>query len=157
MGRPGEVVFEELTDWARNADDRIRYYSGTAVYKKTITLDKLDKDEELVLRIPQLGAMAQVFINGKEVSTIWCSPWEADLTPYVQEGDNALELRVVNSLTNRMIGDVSLPQEERYTYAYRNSESGRQAGSFGHHRRSFIGKEIVHRSLYVESFIYSRS
>ncbi len=31
-----------------------------------------------------------VFINGKEVSTIWCSPWEADLTPYVQEGDNAL-------------------------------------------------------------------
>jgi len=117
-GGPGEVVFEELTDWARNADDRIRYYSGTAVYKKTITLDKLDKDEELVLRIPQLGAMAQVFINGKEVSTIWCSPWEADLTPYVQEGDNALELRVVNSLTNRMIGDVSLPQEERYTYAY---------------------------------------
>ena len=71
-----------------------------------------------MLRIPQLGAMAQVFINGKEVSTIWCSPWEADLTPYVQEGDNALELRVVNSLTNRMIGDVSLPQEERYTYAY---------------------------------------
>ena len=42
----------------------------------------------------------------------------ADLTPYVQEGDNALELRVVNSLTNRMIGDASLPQEERYTYAY---------------------------------------
>ena len=38
--------------------------------------------------------------------------------PYVQEGDNALELRVVNSLTNRMIGDASLPQEERYTYAY---------------------------------------
>ena len=37
---------------------------------------------------------------------------------YVQEGDNALELRVVNSLTNRMIGDASLPQEERYTYAY---------------------------------------
>ena len=65
-GGPGEVVFEELTDWARNADDRIRYYSGTAVYKKTITLDKLDKDEELVLRIPRLGAMAQVFINGKE-------------------------------------------------------------------------------------------
>ena len=74
----GKLCLRELTDWARNADDRIRYYSGTAVYKKTITLDKLDKDEELVLRIPQLGAMAQVFINGKEVSTIWCSPWEAD-------------------------------------------------------------------------------
>ncbi len=41
------------------------------------------------------------------------------LTPYVQEGgDNALGLRVVDSLTNRMIGDASLPQEERYTYAY---------------------------------------
>ena len=112
------VVRKDLFDWSKEEDEQIRYYSGTAVYKKTITLDKLDKDEELVLRIPRLGAMAQVFINGKEVSTIWCSPWEADLTPYVQEGDNALELRVVNSLTNRMIGDASLPQEERYTYAY---------------------------------------
>lgn len=60
-GGPGEVVFEELTDWARNADDRIRYYSGTAVYKKTITLDKLDKDEELVLRIPRLEPCTSLY------------------------------------------------------------------------------------------------
>ena len=53
--------------------------------------------------------------------------------------------------------DISLPQEERYVCLSRNSESGRQAGSFGHHRRSFIGKEIIYRDLYVESFIYSRS
>ena len=76
----------------------------------------------------------------------------------MQEGDNALELRVVNSLTNRMIGDVSLPQEERYTYAYPEIvKAGDRLVPFGHHRRSFIGKEIAHRSLYVESFIYSRS
>lgn len=117
-GGPGEVVFTGLTDWSQNEDNRIRYYSGTAIYKKTIALNGRDKNKSICLRLPKLGAMAQVFINGKEVSTIWCSPWEADLTSYVREGDNVLELHVVNSLTNRMIGDASLPQEERYTYAY---------------------------------------
>ena len=117
-GGPGEVIFPVLTDWSLNEDSRIRYYSGTAIYKKAITLDKLCENEEVMLRIPRLGSMACVFVNGKEVSTIWCSPWEADLTAYVKEGTNMLEIHVINSLTNRMIGDASLPQEQRYTYAY---------------------------------------
>ena len=50
--------------------------------------------------------------------TVWCSPWEADITSYVHEGKNNLKIEVVNSLMNRMIGDASLPESERFTYAY---------------------------------------
>jgi predicted transport protein len=117
-GGPGEVTFAKLTDWTVNADNRIKYYSGTAVYRKTIHLEKTVSDEQVLLRFPQLGSIARVYLNGKEVSTVWCSPWEADITKYIQKGENALEIQVVNSLNNRMVGDASLPNSERFTYAF---------------------------------------
>ncbi|MBP6374061.1 MAG: hypothetical protein KA325_06550 [Flavobacterium sp.] len=117
-GGPGEVVFTDLTDWTENEDMRIKYYSGTAVYRKTIQLTKPTSDEQVLLRFRQLGSIARVLINGQEASTVWCSPWESDITPYIKDGENTLEIQVVNSLTNRMIGDASLPQSERFTYAY---------------------------------------
>ncbi|OXA76716.1 Glycosyl hydrolases family 2, sugar binding domain [Flavobacterium aquidurense] len=117
-GGPGEVIFSELTDWSKNIDDRIKYYSGTAIYKKYIQFDKLESSEQVLLRFPELGAIARVIVNGKTVSTVWCSPWEADITSYIQNGKNTLEIEVVNSLTNRMVGDSSLPQSKRFTYAF---------------------------------------
>jgi hypothetical protein len=117
-GGPGEISFTNLTDWTENEDKRIKYYSGTAVYRKTIQFNQPVSGEQVLLRFPQLGSIARVFMNGKEVSIVWCSPWEADITPYIQKGENTLQIQVVNSLMNRMIGDASLPQPERVTYAY---------------------------------------
>ncbi len=117
-GGPGEVTFTNLTDWTKNTDERIKYYSGTAVYRKTIQLDKPVSGEQVLLRFPELGSIARVLINGKEVATVWCSPWEADITPYIQKGENTLEIQVVNSLVNRMVGDISLPESKRFTYAF---------------------------------------
>jgi Glycosyl hydrolases family 2, sugar binding domain. len=117
-GGPGEVTFANLNDWTENEDKRIKFYSGTAVYRKTIQIDKPFSGKQVLLRFPQLGSIARVFLNGKEISTVWCSPWEADVTTFIQKGENALEIQVVNSLNNRMVGDASLPQSERFTYAY---------------------------------------
>lgn len=117
-GGPGEVTFTSLTDWTEHTDKGIRYYSGTAVYRKTIQSDKPVSGEQVLLRFPHLGSIARVLINGKEVSTVWCSPWEANVTPYLQKGENALQIQVVNSLVNRMVGDASLPVASRFTYAY---------------------------------------
>ena len=117
-GGPGKVVFDELIDWTVHADTGIRYYSGTAVYHKELNLAMPAQNERLLLRFPRLGSLARVWVNGKEVVTVWCSPWEADITSYVHEGKNNLKIEVVNSLMNRMIGDASLPESERFTYAY---------------------------------------
>jgi len=117
-GGPGEVVFPQLTDWITNTDPRIRYYSGTAVYRKTIDLKQPNANEQVLLRFSDLSFMGRVWLNGQEVSTVWCSPWEADLTPFIAPGENKLEIEVVNSLMNRMIGDASLPESKRVTYAY---------------------------------------
>jgi hypothetical protein len=39
------------------------------------------------------------------------------VTDYLQEGQNALEIQVVNQLCNRMIGDLYLPENQRTTFA----------------------------------------
>ena len=112
-GGPGTVVFKEPTDWIQHTDPHIKYYSGTAAYEKNIELEKPATDEQILIRFNGLSFMARVWLNEKEVSTVWCSPWEANLTPYIQHGENKLKIEVVNSLMNRMIGDASLPTSQR--------------------------------------------
>lgn len=117
-GGPGEVVFTQLIDWSKHVDPGIRYYSGMAVYRKTLNLSLPVSGEQCLLRFPHLEFIARIYLNGHEVNTVWCSPWESDLTPYIKEGENMLEIEVANSLMNRMIGDAVLSQDKRYTYAF---------------------------------------
>ena len=102
-----------LPDWAQSSDPRIRYYSGTATYTTTFALQKKSKKATYRLSFNQVGSVAQVFVNGREAGIVWCSPWQLDLTPYINKGVNCLEIRVANSLWNRLVGDANKPEGER--------------------------------------------
>lgn len=115
LGGPGNTIFEKLEDWTTNPDPKIKYYSGTAIYKKTITIDSAKK---LEIDLDNPGFVAQLFVNGKDAGTIWCSPWRLDISSFIKKGENDLEIRVTNSLMNRMIYDSQLPENKRITYAY---------------------------------------
>lgn len=114
-GGCGETHFAKLIDWTTSDDDRVKYYSGNAVYTKKIELAK--KNKRVLLELDTPGA-ARVFVNAQEVGVIWCSPWQIDITDYVEQGENVLQLHVCNSLVNRMIFDLNQPEEKRVTYAY---------------------------------------
>lgn len=116
LGGPGHVSFNGLNDWTVNADPRIKYYSGTAVYRKTVSIHKTDDKVYLDLNSP--GFVARVFINSRDAGVVWCSPWQVEITGYIVDGENDVEIHVANSLMNRMIYDASLPESERVTYSY---------------------------------------
>jgi len=59
--------------------------------------------------------IARVRLNGKDLSVIWARPFEVDVTNILQKGQNALEISVVNSWRNRLLGDERLPAEKRLT------------------------------------------
>lgn len=115
-GGPGTVLFDKLHDWTTSTDLRIKYYSGTAVYKKRIFCDP--GDDALYLDLGNPGFVARVFVNSVDAGVVWCSPWNLEITKYLKTGENELEIHVANSLINRMIYDSSLPEDERVTYAY---------------------------------------
>lgn len=117
LGGPGKVVFTALTDWTSHKDERIKYYSGTAVYRHNLMMDDKRSESRYLLRFAKLASIARIVLNGREVGTVWCSPWEIDITEALETGENKLEIYVANSLMNRMIGDSMLPEDQRITYS----------------------------------------
>jgi hypothetical protein len=117
-GGPGDVRFDDLIDWTLHPDPAVKFYSGTAVYKKTFTMPQTFRPGQGVLldlgRLEDVG-IAKVILNGLDLGILWTPPFQADLTNAIQKGENTLEVEVVNSWRNRLIGDKDLPQKKRLT------------------------------------------
>ena len=114
VGGPSEPVsFNKLGDWTQSSDPRIKYFSGTAVAKTTFQIGKPDKQARNQLNVPLLNTTAEVIINGQSAGILWCSPYSIDITRFVKKGKNQLELRIANSLWNRLVGDAYQPESER--------------------------------------------
>lgn len=111
------IFMPELCDWTQLADPRLKYHSGSALYEKEINVDSFDNNQSCLLRINGLHAVAKVRVNGKEAGYVWCSPWEIEIAHCLREGKNHLQIEVANQLSNRMIGDLNLPEDERVSFA----------------------------------------
>lgn len=109
-GGPAQVRFDSLTDWKESRDERIKYYSGSAFYSKNFHISPA-KGERIVLRFDSIQHIAAVKINGEYVTTLWTAPWEADITELVKRGENRVEIEVANLWVNRLIKDMSIPEE----------------------------------------------
>jgi len=107
------VVFEELTDWTASDDEGIKYYSGTAFYANTFTLENLPDHKKIVIDLGEFTAMAKVTVNGEYAGGLWTPPHQLDISDLVRDGKNELRIEVVNTWVNRIIGDMRLPEEDR--------------------------------------------
>jgi hypothetical protein len=115
-GAPDEVVFDRLVDWTQRPEAGIRYYSGAATYQTTFTLPPQTRDQRLWLDLGRVRDLATVSVNGKKLGTLWLAPWRMDITAATRAGDNLLEVEVVNTWNNRLVGDANLPPDQRTTY-----------------------------------------
>lgn len=113
-GGPSSIEFPVLQDWSKHPDERVKYYSGKALYHKTFRTDSLDK--RLFLDLGLVSGIADVTLNGKKLGIVWTAPWQIDLSPAVKKGVNKLEIEVINLWPNRLIGDAALPPEKRLTH-----------------------------------------
>ena len=62
--------------------------------------------------------MAEVFVNGNKLGTLWTPPFRMEITPALRAGENKVEIRVTNLWRNRLVGDQKLPQPERTTWGF---------------------------------------
>ena len=113
---PEHVTFDALVDWTQRPEDPIRYYSGTAVYRKSFDAPIPARPAgRLHLALGDVSLLAEVHLNGKNLGVLWCPPFRVDITHALQPTANELEVRVVNSWYNRVIKDQSLPAAQRLT------------------------------------------
>jgi hypothetical protein len=117
-GGPASVTFPELMDWTKHRDEGIKYYSGTAIYNKTFTLDvEPEKDKRYFLQLEEVkdAGIAEVSINGKNKGIVWTKPFRTEISKELQKGENSLQIKVVNSWYNRVAGDQTFPDKKQYT------------------------------------------
>ena len=112
-GAPERIALEKLSSWTEHPEAGIKYFSGEAVYRKTIHLapELFRAGRPLYLDLGRVEIMAQVTLNGHKFDTLWCAPYRLDIAAAAQPGENVLEIRVVNLWPNRMIGDEQLPAD----------------------------------------------
>ena len=115
-GPESPVKMADLKDWSKSSDERIKYYSGKAVYKNTFELDKIPPEGIIYLNLGNVSVMAEIRINGNKAGAVWTSPWQAEITKFLKTGENKIEVEVVNNWVNRLIGDSRLPESERKTW-----------------------------------------
>jgi hypothetical protein len=113
--RPGEFVFDKLDDWSKRPEEGIKFYSGTATYRKVVSLQP--SGDPLFLDLGKVAVMARVKLNGKDLGIVWTDPFRVDITAAAKPGANTLEISVVNLWPNRLIGDQSLPEAKRFTWS----------------------------------------
>ncbi|MEO6979159.1 MAG: glycosylhydrolase-like jelly roll fold domain-containing protein, partial [Mucilaginibacter sp.] len=111
-GGPANITFDKLQDWTTRSEEGIKFYSGTAVYKKEFEMPNNispGKNGKIYLNLGEVHDMARVKLNGKYLGVIWTAPWRVDISKAIVKGQNKLEIEVVNRWPNRLIGDSKYP------------------------------------------------
>lgn len=115
-GGPARLVLPTLACWTALAQEGARHYSGTATYRKQVTLPRMPRGP-VWLDLGEVEVAATVFVNGTLVETLWRAPYACDVTRHLKPGTNELEIRVTNLWANRLIADAGLPPERRISWA----------------------------------------
>ncbi|MCP5517169.1 MAG: discoidin domain-containing protein [Verrucomicrobiales bacterium] len=120
-GGPATVGFPQLVDWTTRPEPGIRFYSGTARYERSFdwpaggAVASGHPSAEVWLDLGELRELAEVRLNGRELGILWTPPFRVRLDDALRPGPNRLEIDIVNFWPNRIIGDASLPVEQRRT------------------------------------------
>jgi hypothetical protein len=119
---------DKLRSWTD--DEETRYFSGTAVYEKAVTVPAsfLQQGIQVSLdfgigtplerRETRLGMRAWldapvreaavVYVNGQRAGSVWSAPFAVDVTRLLREGENSLRVVVSNTAINALAG-TALP------------------------------------------------
>ena len=121
-GYGGNIQFDSLIDWKDHPLDSINYYSGTATYTKKINVlaDFIGSDNKILLDLGQVNIVAEVKVNGENAGIVWMPPFQLDVSDYIKEGENTLEIAVTNLWSNRLIGDERFPANDDYSLESHN-------------------------------------
>ena len=121
-GTPAE--WATLRSWTD--DEATRYFSGVATYEKDVDVPaaflgrglsaRLDLGQAKAIEVGGPGARTQawvdapvreaavVFVNGRRAGSVWCPPYDVDVTALLRPGPNRIRIEVANLAINHMAG-----------------------------------------------------
>lgn len=116
-GAPESITLETLTDWSKHSDPGVRHFSGSAIYHNRfiLTKDSMNGKNPIFLDLGSVKEVAVVQVNGTEAGILWKEPYRIDIAPLAKVGENLLEITVVNTWNNRLVGDAQGDSKAKVT------------------------------------------
>jgi len=135
-GTGREISMDALRSWT--GLEGLQFFSGRATYQKKFVAPsgflqdaaraELNLGEPTPLPVQEkahfqawldgpVREAAEVYVNGHRAGTIWHPPYELDVTPFLQAGENELRIVVGNTAVNEMAGSP-LPNRTELTARY---------------------------------------
>ena len=125
------AVFDALMPWNKHENASIRHYSGSAIYRKTVSDPRTGNGRQF-LDLGDVKNVATVTVNGKVYPVLWKPPFRLEITDApAKDGKLDLSIRVTNMWPNRLIGDEAMPCDAEY---------GKDGGIVAIPQRVFDGK-----------------
>ncbi len=106
-----DVEWSTLADWKDSDNPIIKYYSGTAVYRRDFIWNNETDGVQVLLDLGKVREIASVRLNGEKLGILWNAPFRVDATAALVKGENRLEIRVANRWFNRFVGDAQHPDD----------------------------------------------
>ncbi|WP_276373534.1 glycosyl hydrolase [Chryseolinea sp. H1M3-3] len=109
--------FTTLVSWTKHPEKSLQHYSGKGVYSTTFDFPVMKKNERYFITLGSVQdvGIAKVSLNGKEIGVTWTPPFQLEITKELLRKGNRLDVEVINSWRNRLVGDRGLPKENRLT------------------------------------------
>ncbi|NIJ15942.1 hypothetical protein FHS54_000891 [Sphingobium vermicomposti] len=124
-GAPAKLALDQLRDLSKDADPGVRYFSGTASYKRTLRVPKswLSGATAVKLDLGQVEVIAEVLVNGRSAGIAWTTPYQLDVAPLLKPGVNRFEVRTSNLWVNRVVGDRQPGVTQRISFTHEDAPS----------------------------------
>ena len=104
LNPPFHKTFEQLADWTTFSEKEIKYFCGKATYSINFVFgEKLPGN--WFINLGKVESLAKIRLNGKEINTLWCYPYRVNVSDFLVNGENKLEIDMVNQWWNQLIGD----------------------------------------------------
>jgi hypothetical protein len=101
----GVLALDRLAPWNASDIPGVRYFSGTATYRKTFRVDG-PLPARTILDLGDVRDVARVTLNGQPLGIGWKPPYRFDLRNHLRPGDNRIDIEVTNLWVNRLVGDA---------------------------------------------------
>lgn len=124
IGNNKPATINQLGSWSD--DEATKYFSGTAVYEKSVNVTeamlnggksvRLDFGEAVSLPVQILKngmqtwldapikEAAEIYVNDSRAGSVWSPPYSLDVKPFLKTGNNKIRVVVGNTALNYMAG-----------------------------------------------------
>lgn len=123
-----EINNNSLFDWKTN--DQLKFSSAEGIYTSVFQWNSTRASAQYFLDLGKVCFAAEVYVNGKFVGSLHFAPYMLNITSFLVNGENKIEVRVTTGQLNGFIGKAK-QGDARYKQFVKKEDQVMSAGLLG--------------------------